>query len=83
VTRLEYEKIAQNAAVPIFCQNKYTFFSEKRSSPKIWAVSVIFEKLPKENNISFGENSPNPVTLKRSLHFQSRCFRPSFTPTLA
>jgi hypothetical protein len=29
----------------------------------MWASSIIFMILPKVNNHSLGENSPNPVTL--------------------
>jgi hypothetical protein len=29
----------------------------------MWAISVIFIKLPKVNSHALGENSPNPVTL--------------------
>jgi hypothetical protein len=35
----------------------------EKSSAKIWATSVIFEKLPKVNNHPKGENSPNLDTL--------------------
>jgi hypothetical protein len=38
----------------IFCQNKYTTFTVEESSPKIWAVSVSFIKLPKVNNRPIG-----------------------------
>jgi hypothetical protein len=34
-----------------------------KSSPKLRAISVIFQKLPKANNRPLGENSPNLVTL--------------------
>jgi hypothetical protein len=34
-----------------------------KSSPKLWASSVIFKKLPKEHNQPMGENSPNLVTM--------------------
>jgi hypothetical protein len=29
----------------------------------MWATSVIYQKLPKDNNRPMGENSPNLVTL--------------------
>jgi hypothetical protein len=35
----------------------------KKSCPNILATFVIFKKLPKENNRTMGENSPNLVTL--------------------
>jgi hypothetical protein len=38
-------------------------FSEDKSSLQIWATSVIFKKLPKENNRPIGNYSPNLVTL--------------------
>jgi hypothetical protein len=34
----------------------------------MWATSVIFEKLPKENNRPLGENSPFLVTLPKVNH---------------
>jgi hypothetical protein len=34
-----------------------------KSSQKICAASVVFEKLPNVNNHPMGENSPNLVTL--------------------
>jgi hypothetical protein len=36
----------------------------ENSWPKTWAISENFAKLPKENNRTMGENSPNLVTLK-------------------
>jgi hypothetical protein len=35
----------------------------ERSSPDIWALSVILIKLPKVNNDPIGENSPNLATM--------------------
>jgi hypothetical protein len=39
-----------------------------KNSPKLWATSVIFEKLPKDNNRPLGENSPTVATLLRTGH---------------
>jgi hypothetical protein len=38
-----------------------------KSSTKMWAISVIFNELPKVNNPKFGENSSNLVTLSGFL----------------
>jgi hypothetical protein len=38
----------------------------ERSSPRIFATSVIVKNMPKENNHKIGENSPNLVTLLKS-----------------
>jgi hypothetical protein len=38
-----------------------------RSSPKMWAIFVIFKKLPKVSTHTMGENSPNGVTLIRFI----------------
>jgi hypothetical protein len=35
---------------------------QKDVAPKMWATSVNFQKLPKENNRPLGEFSPNLVT---------------------
>jgi hypothetical protein len=35
----------------------------------MWAVNVIFTKLPKENNCPLGENSPILVTLEHTFPF--------------
>jgi hypothetical protein len=40
----------------------HTFIAENNSQ-KIWATSIILEKMPKENNCPIGEHSPNLVTL--------------------
>jgi hypothetical protein len=61
VTRWVCEKIAQNLARPIFCQNYYTVIAGVRSSSKLWATFAIFLKTTKENNRPIGENSPNLV----------------------
>jgi hypothetical protein len=37
------------------------------SCPKVWAISVIFKKLPKVNTSPIGENSPNLATLALSI----------------
>jgi hypothetical protein len=52
-------------------------FFRGKNGPKIWATSVIFQKLPKNNNHPIGKNSPNLVTLllcsgQPTLHFISR-----------
>jgi uncharacterized Fe-S radical SAM superfamily protein PflX len=54
------EKISQNVAQPIFCQNYYIRLCSNfcKKLPKILATSVILE-LPREN----GRKSPNLVTL--------------------
>jgi hypothetical protein len=43
-------------------------YSDK-NQPKIWASSLIFVKLPKENNHPRGKNSPNLVTLLSPFQF--------------
>jgi hypothetical protein len=53
-------------AKPIFCQNEYIACAVKTSSPKFRATSVVFKTLPKVNNRSKCENSPNVVTLRQT-----------------
>jgi hypothetical protein len=50
-------------ALPILSEKSMHNFYRKKSSPKLWATSVIFEKLTEENYRPKGENSPNLVTL--------------------
>jgi hypothetical protein len=53
------KKIAQNVA-----QNTTLVkINAQRRSTKMWATSIIFGKLPKENNHPLGENSSDLVTL--------------------
>jgi hypothetical protein len=63
VTRLDCEKVAQNIAQTIFCQNLYITGAVEKRSPDTRVTSVIFKPLPKENNHPLGEFSPNLVTL--------------------
>jgi hypothetical protein len=64
VTRCVCEKVAQIEAQSIFCENYYMHsFYRGKCSPIIWATSVIFIKLPKENSHTRGENFHNLVTL--------------------
>jgi hypothetical protein len=37
----------------------------EKSTPKFWATSIIFIRLPTINNWPIGENLPNLVTLQR------------------
>jgi hypothetical protein len=46
----------------------------EKSSPKLWAISAIFQKLPKANNRPLGENSPNLVTLAPGSVILTRFF---------
>jgi hypothetical protein len=57
------EKSAQNAAQPIFCQNRSKTFTVEWSSPKIWTASVIKKPLQGVNNHPKGSDSPNLVTM--------------------
>jgi hypothetical protein len=56
------KKIAQNVAQPFLCHKQYTTFTVKINSPKIWAPSVILEKLPKSkqspNGRKFAQSGP-------------------------
>jgi hypothetical protein len=54
------EKVAQNIAQPILCQNYFRILIVEKSGPKMWAISVI---LPEVISHRLGENSPNLVTL--------------------
>jgi hypothetical protein len=63
VTRCVCKEIAQNVAQPVFCQIKYTSCLVEKGSSRIFATSVIFKILPKENKRLISENSPNLVTL--------------------
>jgi hypothetical protein len=69
VTRCVFEKIAQNVAQNVFCQNQCITSTEGKGAPKIGASSVIFKKMPKVNNHPMGEYSPNLVTLIGSIIF--------------
>jgi hypothetical protein len=61
--QMSYEKVAKNVAQYIFCQNDSKNPNRGKSSLKMWPISVSFNKLPKVNNHSIGEISPNLVTL--------------------
>jgi hypothetical protein len=50
VTRWVYEKIAQNVANPIFCQDQFITLTVEISSLKMWATFLIFINLPKVNS---------------------------------
>jgi hypothetical protein len=54
--------------ISIFRQNYSITFTVVKSSPKIWATSVIFKNLPKLNKDPIGYNYPNLVTLV-SIYF--------------
>jgi hypothetical protein len=49
----------------------------EKGSPKMWAASEIFIKIPKVNNHPLGANSPNLVTL-----FATKTASSSFSPLL-
>jgi hypothetical protein len=53
-----------------FCQTICISFTVEKSYSKIWAISVIFIKLPKVNNDPIGANSPNLVTLDAARAFR-------------
>jgi hypothetical protein len=55
------ENVAQKVAQTFYRQNQYTFSQRENSRPNTLATSVIFIKLPKVNNHTIGENSPNLV----------------------
>jgi hypothetical protein len=50
---------------PLF-QNQYITVALGKSSTKMWAITVIFQKLSKVNNCPIGDNFPNLVTLSQS-----------------
>jgi hypothetical protein len=50
VTRLVCEEIAQNVAQTIFRQYEFMTFTMEKSSPQIWATSVIKKNCPKKTN---------------------------------
>jgi hypothetical protein len=52
VTRWGCEKITKCSQTHFL--SKSIYFSAEENSPKIWAPSVIFKKLPKENNRPIG-----------------------------
>jgi hypothetical protein len=41
----------------------YISFTVEKSIQNLWATSVIFKKLPKENNLPIGEKAHNLVAL--------------------
>jgi hypothetical protein len=53
------EKIAQRIFLPKFMHTYLTFTVEKVPRQNIWAILLIFIKLPKVNNNPIGENSAN------------------------
>jgi hypothetical protein len=70
------DQICLRKSHPKCCQTNfylswYISFVVEKSSPKIWATSVIFENLPKVNNRSLPlvENSPNLFTLLETPDF--------------
>jgi hypothetical protein len=62
VTRQVNFQIAQNVATH-FLSNLTPNFVHGKTKQKMWDSSVTFQKLPKVNNYSIGEKSPNLVTL--------------------
>jgi hypothetical protein len=64
VTRWVCEKIAQNGALPIFCQNQCINLRVDKSGPKFGLPLSFSKYMPKVSNRSTGENSPNLVTLR-------------------
>jgi hypothetical protein len=59
VTRWVCEKVAQNVAQPIICQNFICNWYRGKRSPKICVTSVFFKTLPKIINYPISEKSPN------------------------
>jgi hypothetical protein len=59
VTRGVREKVAQNVAQPVFCQNRNITFTVE----SILTTSVIFKQLSKVDIHPLGENSPTLVNL--------------------
>jgi hypothetical protein len=59
-TRCIFEKVAQNAAQSIFCQNYYISVTAEKVAQ---LFGLLRQKLPKENSHPMGEKSPNLVTL--------------------
>jgi hypothetical protein len=58
------EKATKNIAQPIFVEiNPY----RGKSSPKMWSISLILNKLPRVNNHRLDENSPKLVTLIQTM----------------
>jgi hypothetical protein len=66
VTRCVFEKVAQNVALSIFCENYYTSATVEKIAQLFWLLLQFSQKLPNENSHPIGENSPNLVTLGRS-----------------
>jgi hypothetical protein len=57
------EKIAQNVAKHIYCQNQYFLSTGEKISPIICATSKMFSKQAKVSNRPMGECSPNLVSI--------------------
>jgi hypothetical protein len=70
VTRWVREKISQNVAQPILCQNSCIALTVEKIAPKYGLLTYVccFHKLPKVINHPMGENSPNLVTLLVGLN---------------
>jgi hypothetical protein len=63
VTRCVCEKVAQNVAQSIFCENYYKTFTVEKVSQLFGLLQSFSQNVPKENSHPRGENSPNMVTL--------------------
>jgi hypothetical protein len=64
-------KIARNVTQNTFLSKLMHYLSRGKNSPKMWAISTIFTKLPKVNNHALVENSPNLFALTSTIfdHF--------------
>jgi hypothetical protein len=74
VTRCVREKVAQNVAQSICCENECTIFIVKKVAQLFVLFLQFSQKLPKLNSRPIGENSPNLVTL---------CMIPNFWATFS
>jgi hypothetical protein len=55
--------VAQCAAQPVFLSKLVHNFFRRKKWPKVWASSLIFKNVPKQNNRPKVENSTHLVTL--------------------
>jgi hypothetical protein len=62
------KKSPKCSSTHFFLKNNLLSFTVNKSSPIIWATSVIFKRLSKVNNHPIGEKSPNLVTLQLRPH---------------
>jgi hypothetical protein len=73
VTRCVREKVAQNVAQSICCENEYTTLIVKKVAQLLVLFLPFSQKLPKLNSRPMGKNTPNLVTLALTHVHWGKC----------